>query len=218
MPAMVQEHDVRQDNHLCSPVLPVRRRPVNTMSNLQRAAHLVPALLQPAALAAQTAYYRHAVFDNSLQPDYYFHSSAQATAPSTLEQQHWRLPVDATHFLSPPNALRLHWQSQPGGGWDAEIHLVNFRNRFPEPSGHTLYFWVYAPHPITAADLPDVVLSDARSGLQVATFPGSFTAPEPLGKYTGGRARHAVDEDRDLAPVGATTRGSGSVKSLTLPQ
>jgi exo beta-1,2-glucooligosaccharide sophorohydrolase (non-reducing end) len=143
------------------------------------------ALLLPPILPAQTAYYRHAVFDNSQQPDYYWNSSAVATAPSTLEQQNWRLPVETKNFLSPPNALRLHWRSEPGGGWDAEIHLVNFRNRFPELSGQTLYLWLYAPQGIAAADLPDLVLSDAREGLQVATFPGSFTAAEPLGKYAG---------------------------------
>jgi hypothetical protein len=62
---------------------------------------------------------------------------------------------------------------------------VNFRNRAPELVGHTLYFWVYAAEAIAAADLPELVLSDAREGLQVATFPGSFTAPVPLGTYTG---------------------------------
>src|SRR5689334_20434049 len=143
------------------------------------------ALLLPPILPAQTAYYRHAVFDNSQQPDYYWNSSAVATAPSTLEQQNWRLPVETKNFLSPPNALRLHWRSEPGGGWDAEIHLVNFRNRFPELSGQTLYLWLYAPQGIAAADLPDLLLSDAREGLQVASFPGSFTAAEPLGKYAG---------------------------------
>jgi hypothetical protein len=149
------------------------------------AALLVLSQVLSHALQAQTAYYRHAVFDNSQQRDYYWNSTAQATAPSTLEGKNWRLPVDTSEFLSPPNALRLHWQSNPGGGWDAEIHLDNFRNRFPELAGRTLYFWVYAPQAIAAADLPDLVLSDARAGLQVATFPGSFTAPEPLGKYSG---------------------------------
>lgn len=143
------------------------------------------ALLLPSLLPAQTTYYRHALFDNSLQRDYYFNSSAAATAPSTLEAQNWRLPVDTQHFLSPPNAIRLHWRSAPGGGWDAEIHVVNFRNRAPELAGTNVYFWVYTPQPIAAGDLPKVVLSDARSGLQVATFPGSFTAPVPLGSYTG---------------------------------
>ncbi len=49
-------------------------------------------------LPAQTAYYRHAVFDNSLQRDSYFNSSAVATAPSTLEAQNWRLPVETKNF------------------------------------------------------------------------------------------------------------------------
>ncbi len=138
------------------------------------------ALLLPPILPAQTAYYRHAVFDNSQQRDYYWNSSAVATAPSTLEQQNWRLPVETKNVLSPPNALRLHWRSERGGGWDAEIHLVNFRNRFPELSGQTLYLWLYAPQGIAAADLPDLVLSDAREGLQVATFPGRRRwAPRP---------------------------------------
>ena len=137
------------------------------------------------SLYAQTDYYRHVIFDNSQQADAYWYSTASATAPSTLEQKDWHLPVDTKVFLSPPNALRLAWQSKPGGGWDAEVHLVNFPNRYPEMSGRTLYFWVYSLRPIAAADLPNIVLSDARSGMQVAVFPGSFTAPEPLGKYVG---------------------------------
>ena len=71
----------------------------------------------PAVTAqAQTEYYPHSIFDNSLQRDFYYYSFAQATAPSTLEGKNWRLPVDSAHFLSPPNALRIHWQSMPGGG------------------------------------------------------------------------------------------------------
>ena len=146
---------------------------------------LALALLLASAAQAQTEYYRHSVFDNSLQRDFYFYSVAQATAPSTLEAQNARLPVDSVYFLSPPNALRIHWQSMPGGGWDAEVHLDNFRNRSPGLSGHTLSFWIYSPTAIDAADLPNVMLSQAREGLQVATFPGSFTAPEPLGRFAG---------------------------------
>jgi hypothetical protein len=146
---------------------------------------LLAALAIAPALQAQNAYYRHAFFDNSQQGDYYWNSTAQAASPSTLEQQHRRLPVETRYFLSPPNAIRLQWNSQPGGGWDAEIHLVNFPNRYPELSGGTLYFWVYSPVAIARADLPEFLLSDAREGLQVAEFPGSFTVPMPLGQYTG---------------------------------
>jgi hypothetical protein len=143
------------------------------------------ALLLATAAQGQTEYYRHSLFDNSIQRDFYYYSFAQATAPSTLEGKSSRLPVDSLHFLSPPNALRIHWQSMPGGGWDAEVHLDNFRNRPPGLSGRTLYFWIYSPTAISAADLPNLMLSQAREGLQVATFPGSFTAPEPLGRFTG---------------------------------
>lgn len=142
-------------------------------------------LLLAPLLSAGSAYYRHVVFDNSAPQAFYFYSSAQASAPSTLQDKDWRLPVESKIFLTPPNAIRLEWLSQPGGGWDAEIHIVNFPNRYPELDGRNLYFWCFAPQRIAATDLPEVVLSDARDGLQVAQFPGSFTAPESLGKFTG---------------------------------
>jgi exo beta-1,2-glucooligosaccharide sophorohydrolase (non-reducing end) len=143
------------------------------------------ALLLTSPAQGQTEYYRHSVFDNSLQRGFYYYSFAQATAPSTLEGKSSRLPVDSARFLSPPNALRVHWKSMPGGAWDAEVHLDNFRNRPPGLSGGTLSFWLYSPAAIAAADLPNLMLSQAREGLQVATFPGSFTAPEPLGRFIG---------------------------------
>jgi exo beta-1,2-glucooligosaccharide sophorohydrolase (non-reducing end) len=134
---------------------------------------------------ANTDYYRHTIFDNSLTSDTYFYSAGTSNGPSFLEQKDSRLPVDTKTFLTPPNALRLQWQSQPGGGWEAEVRLVNFRNRFPEMSGHNLYLWCFAPQPISADDLPSLVLSTGREGLQVAEFPASFTDPLPMGKVTG---------------------------------
>ena len=134
------------------------------------------------AARADTEYYRHVVFDNSLTSDVYFYSAGTSNGPSFLEQTNWRLPVETKTFLTPPNALRLQWQSQPGGAWEAELRVVNFRNRFPEFSGRNLYFWCFAPQQIAAADLPSLVLSNSREGLQVAEFPASFTDPLPLGK------------------------------------
>ena len=87
--------------------------------------------------------------------------------------------------MSPPNALRLRWQSQVNGGWEAEVRLVNFRYRFPELSGHDLYLWLYSSQTIAAADLPRIMLSTTREGLQVAEFPGSFSDSLPLGKFCG---------------------------------
>jgi hypothetical protein len=62
---------------------------------------------------------------------------------------------------------------------------MNFRYRSPEMSGRNLYIWCFAPESIKADDLPLIVLSNNYSGLQVAEFPGSFTAPVPLGKFAG---------------------------------
>src|SRR5262249_21672439 len=59
------------------------------------------------------------------------------------------------------------------------------RNRYPAFSGRNLYFWCFAPQAVASADLPSIVLSTAREGLQVATFPASFTEPLAIGKITG---------------------------------
>jgi len=136
---------------------------------------------------AASDYYRHTFFDNSLTPDSYFYSLGAASGGSTLASvsENQRLPVETKIFLTPPNALRLEWQSKPGGSWQANVRIANFRNRIPELSGANLYFWVYAPEAIPTAALPRVVLSDTREGLQVAELPGSFTEPLPLGKYAG---------------------------------
>src|SRR5690242_3260212 len=112
------------------------------------------ALLVSLSTWANDQYYRHSFFDNSLTSEFYFYSSATAFAPSQLEQKESKLPVETATFLTPPNALRLEWQSLESGNWQAEIHLVAFRNRFPELRGNTLFFWCFAPRAIPAADLP----------------------------------------------------------------
>jgi exo beta-1,2-glucooligosaccharide sophorohydrolase (non-reducing end) len=132
-----------------------------------------------------TEYYRHVVFDNSLTSDSYFYSHGMANGESFLELKNRRLPVETKTVLTPPNALRLQWQSQRGGGWEAEVHVDGHRNRFPELAGRNLYFWCFAPEAIAAADLPMLVLSNTGEGLQVAEFPGAFTEPLPLGRIVG---------------------------------
>src|SRR5258708_7910825 len=143
------------------------------------------ALLFPSFVYGGTGYYRHAYFDNSLTSDAYFYSSASAAMPSSLQQRNSKLPVETKIFITPPNALRLVWESQVGGGWQAEVQSVNFRNRFPEYLGSDLYFWCFAPQAIAAADLPLITLSNTHQGLQVAEFPGSFTESLPLSKFSG---------------------------------
>ncbi|HEV2399618.1 MAG TPA: glucoamylase family protein [Candidatus Sulfotelmatobacter sp.] len=132
-----------------------------------------------------TEYYRHVIFDNSLTPDAYYNSVGLANGGSSLELKGHRLPVETKTFLTPPNALRLSWQSAPGGGWEAEIHLDFFRNRFPELQGQNLYFWCFSRETIVAADMPSMVISNTAQGLHVVEFPGAFTEPLPIGRYSG---------------------------------
>jgi|SRR5579862_552772 len=136
-------------------------------------------------LGAQEDYYRHVLFDNSPTTGNYFYSVAREVTPSVLESPNGHLPVETQFFKTPPNALRLHWVSHSHGGWEAEIHAVNFRNRPLQMTGRTLFFWCYSPEGIAATDLPEIVLSDVRENLQVAQFPGSFTAPVPMGRFAG---------------------------------
>src|SRR6202049_974155 len=138
-----------------------------------------------AAALSDTEYYRHAVFDNSLTSDSYFYSHGMANGSSSLALKDRRLPVETKTFLTPPNALRLQWQSQVGGGWEAEVRVNGFRNRYPELEGHNLYFWCFAPEAIAGDDLPMLVLSNRSEGLQVAEFPGAFSEPLALGSIAG---------------------------------
>jgi hypothetical protein len=158
-------------------------------SCLRTAAHLLLILLGvvwcSTAEWGSTDYYRHVVFDNSLTADTYFYSHGMANGASFLELKDRRLPVETKTFLTPPNALRLQWQSQPGGGWESEVRVDDHRNRFPELEGHNLYFWCFAPEAIAADDLPMLVLSNTGEGLQVAEFPGAFTETLALGKIVG---------------------------------
>jgi exo beta-1,2-glucooligosaccharide sophorohydrolase (non-reducing end) len=141
--------------------------------------------LLPALAQANSDYYRHVIFDNSLTTDSFFYNNGQTNGQSFLEEKDHRLPVDTKIFLTPPNAIRLQWQSAPGGGWIAEVRAIEGRNRPPGLAGHNLFLWIFAPQPIAAADLPKIVLSTATEGLQVAEIPGRFSGPLDLGKYSG---------------------------------
>ena len=140
-------------------------------------------LLLSSVAYGSTEYYRHVVFDNSLTPDAYFNSLGSSNGGSFLELEGDRIPVETKFFLTPPNALRLQWQSRPGGGWEAEIHLDFYRNRFPEMHGQNLFFWCFSSDGIASDDLPSVLLSNTSQGLHVAEFPGAFTEPLSLGKF-----------------------------------
>lgn len=125
--------------------------------------------------ATSTDYYNHVVFDNSLTSDYYYYSSGRAVFPSTVDLLSGALPVEKKNFFTPPNALRLQWQSVAGGAWEAEIRVVSMRNRPTDFDGDTLYLWCYSPQAFPADDLPFLQLEDEEH---------DFTAPVKLHSAT----------------------------------
>ena len=136
---------------------------------------------------ADTDYYRHTFFDNSITSDDYFYSSGKVSTPSSLLLKDGKLPVDTKTFFTPPNALRLEWQSTKGGGWDAEIRVVNFRNREINFAGDTLYLWCFANQEIAAQDLPLIRLLDNGR---------NFSAPLKLGAFSGAVTSRPVFPNR----------------------
>jgi hypothetical protein len=135
--------------------------------------------------SAASDYYNHVIFDNSLTPDFFFYTDAHVSGQSFLEETKNRLPVENKTFLTPPNAIRLQWQSAPSGSWIAGIRPAEARNRVAGFSGKNLYFWIFAPQPVAAEDMPRLVLSTSSGGFQIGEMPGRFSEPIELGKYTG---------------------------------
>jgi hypothetical protein len=87
-------------------------------------------------------------------------SSAAATIPSKLQTSHDKIPIDAAHFVSPPNALRLQWTSATGGDWNAEIQ-ARVRYGMLEMSGNSLWFWAYSETELTAGESPLIYFRDS---------------------------------------------------------
>jgi hypothetical protein len=133
-------------------------------------------LAAPHQVLANTDYYHHVFFDNSVTSDSYYYSSGRASAPSLLQLDRGKIPVESKIRLSPPNALRLAWTSAPNGGWDAQIDVVRFRNRDIRFRGTDLYIWCYSPEGIPASSLPLLRIMDTNS---------QFSAPLKLSSVFG---------------------------------
>jgi exo beta-1,2-glucooligosaccharide sophorohydrolase (non-reducing end) len=134
--------------------------------------------------AAQTAYYQHSFFDNSPKTTGYYYSSGKVVAPSTVELDGKRLPVDSKVFFTPPNSLRISWQSNPGGAWVAGIEVVDFRDREILFDGDTLCFWIYSNEAIPETELPVLRLHDTKRGFSGPLRVGEFSGPLPAKQWT----------------------------------
>jgi exo beta-1,2-glucooligosaccharide sophorohydrolase (non-reducing end) len=107
-------------------------------------------------------YDHHVVFDNSITSDFYYHSRGSTVAPSELELHSEKLPVESTNCVSPPNCLRITWNSAFGGDWRVTL---NFKKHWgsQNPVGDTLSFWLYSDAPLTSEESPWMYLTDANS-------------------------------------------------------
>jgi len=120
----------------------------------------VTALVTAVASAAPSEYDRHVLFDNSLADRAAYYSDGSVTAPSALELVGGKLPIDTTHAMTPPNALRLAWTSVYGGDWQAGLYFQKHYRR-TELDGDTLAFWCFAEAELAADASPLVYLVDA---------------------------------------------------------
>ncbi len=140
-------------------------------------------MLFSAPLHADSNYYRHVFFDNSLGSKSYFYSQGYVSGPSKLALENGKLPVETTVAFTPPNALRFEWTSNPNGGWEGTVRVADFRNRHPEFLGDTLFFWLDAPQAISAADLPLLWISDDEDNFSKALPLSKFVQDIPANKW-----------------------------------
>jgi exo beta-1,2-glucooligosaccharide sophorohydrolase (non-reducing end) len=136
------------------------------------------------AVHAQSKWQQQEIFSNSISPRSYFYSEGIVSGPSKLELIDKKLPVETSTFVSAPNSLKLAWQSTPGGGWDAEITLAAWPNRYINYLGDTLYLWVYSPEAMAGTQLPLICLHDTANGFTEKLKLGEFAHALPTKKWT----------------------------------
>ncbi len=124
-----------------------------------RAFLLALVVLAPATLPAQSQYDRHVAFANSLSERSYYSSKGSVIAPSQLELVDGKLPLEREHFISPPNGLRLKWQSRTGGDWNVTLDFTGSYGR-EAYSGKVLSFWCFSDTGLTAEQSPRLQFRD----------------------------------------------------------
>lgn len=153
------------------------------------------------AASADTGYFQHSIFDNSLTRDSYFYSYGHEASPSKLELDHEKIPVETKYVFSPPTALRLSWTSVQGGGWTAQIDVVKFRGRRLRFEGTKLYAWCYSPEGISASALPNLSIVDTEEQFSSQLKLADFAASIPAGKWTQIKVPLSAFRTASLFPV-----------------
>jgi hypothetical protein len=170
-------------------------------------------LLFSAPLRADSNYYRHVFFDNSIGSNNYFYSQGYVSGPSKLALESGKLPLEKGVSLTPPNSLRFAWTSHVNGGWEGTIRVVDFRDRNPEFLGDTLFFWIYSPQAISAADLPLIWISDEEENFSTSLPLGRFASEIPANRWVQVKIRLDQFKTYSIHPLEAH-----KLKSVTLSQ
>lgn len=151
----------------------------NPLKGQQKTATMLLIFLLIAAAAtpalADQNYSQQVFFVNSLSPGDYFYSRGKVSAPSSLQLVGGKLPIETSTFISGPNAIKLQWQSMPKGGWEGELHIYKWRDRYVDFPGKYLFLWFCSKQGIPARDLPKISLRD---------LDGDFTQPLSIAAYT----------------------------------
>ena len=104
---------------------------------------------------------RHVVFENSAAEESYYHSQASVVAPSECEIVDGKSPVETSHFVSPPNSLRLSWKSATGGDWRMLLKVAKRYGRQFDLEGDTLSLWCYSVEGLSATESPRIGVRDS---------------------------------------------------------
>lgn len=147
------------------------------------------------AAAVPPEYERHVVFENSATNNSYYHSRGSVIAPSTLELERDKFPVDTARFASPPNCLRLKWKSATGGDWRLTLDRATRIGANIELAGDTLRLWCYSETELSEQESPTVGVRDVH-GNSLPEMPllagvGTLQAGQwvrleiPIGKFAG---------------------------------
>lgn len=107
------------------------------------------------------SYDHHTAFDNSLPSGSLYGSSTSFVAPSHLGAVDGKVPVEESFVISPPNALKLQWQSASGGDWHVNLEV---RPGYAKEKWHgdSLFFWCYSETELTRESSPRIALRDSE--------------------------------------------------------
>lgn len=98
------------------------------------------------------------LFHDSTDNSYYDQSWVNQTLPSKVvvaEGLSDKLPVSTNLYQGGSNALRLSWQSSPGGQWMALVAGIDWP-AYRMENVTRLTFWAYTPESMDAGALPDI--------------------------------------------------------------